>query len=96
VRWAGRIKTSPDALELFARSLGPRDRVALEVTGGAWEIARILEGRVAAARSVWAVHGGVAAGGCGEPAAAHRLSQALRAEGLVMRASGRPPRARVW
>ena len=46
VRSAGRIKTSPDALELFARSLGPQDRVALEVTGGAWEIARILEGHV--------------------------------------------------
>jgi transposase len=47
VRSAGRIKTSPDALELFARSLGPQDRMALEVTGGAWEIARILEGHVA-------------------------------------------------
>jgi transposase len=46
VRSAGRIKTSPDALELFARSLGPEDRVALEVTGGAWEIARILEPHV--------------------------------------------------
>jgi transposase len=46
VRSAGRIKTSPDALELFGRSLGPEDRVALEVTGGAWEIARILEGHV--------------------------------------------------
>ena len=46
VRSAGPIKTSPDALELFARSLGPQDRVALEVTGGAWEIARILEGHV--------------------------------------------------
>jgi transposase len=46
VRSAGRIKTSPDAFELFARSLGPQDRVALEVTGGAWEIARILEPHV--------------------------------------------------
>jgi transposase len=46
VRSAGRIKTSPDALELFACSLGPEDRVALEVTGGAWEIAGILEGYV--------------------------------------------------
>jgi hypothetical protein len=41
------LRASPDALELFARSLGPQDRVALEVTGGAWEIARILEGHVA-------------------------------------------------
>jgi transposase len=46
VRSAGRIETSPDVLELFARSLGPEDRVALEVTGGAWEIARILEPHV--------------------------------------------------
>src|SRR5215217_6083566 len=46
VRSAGRIETSPEELELFARSLGPEDRVALEVTGGAWEIARILEPQV--------------------------------------------------
>ena len=46
VRSAGRIETSPEVLELFAGSLGPGDRVALEVTGGAWEIARILEGHV--------------------------------------------------
>ena len=46
VRSAGRIKTSPDVLELFAGSLGREDRVALEVTGGAWEIARILEPHV--------------------------------------------------
>jgi hypothetical protein len=35
VRSAGRIETSPAALELFAGSLGREDRVALEVTGGA-------------------------------------------------------------
>ena len=46
VRSAGRIKTSPEVLELFAQSLGREDRVALEVTGAAWEIARILEGHV--------------------------------------------------
>ncbi|HEX3317172.1 MAG TPA: transposase [Solirubrobacteraceae bacterium] len=33
-------------LELFAGSLGPEDRVALEVTGGAWEIVRIIEPHV--------------------------------------------------
>jgi hypothetical protein len=44
VRSAGRIETSPEVLELVARSLGREDRVALGVTGGAWEIARILEG----------------------------------------------------
>jgi transposase len=47
VRAAGRIKTSPDELELFAQSLDVHDHVALEVTGGAWEIARILEPHVA-------------------------------------------------
>ena len=46
VRSAGRIETSPDMLERFAHSLGSEDRVALEVTGGAWEIARILESHV--------------------------------------------------
>jgi transposase len=46
VRSAGRIETSPEELELFAQSLGADDRVALEVTGGAWEIATILEPHV--------------------------------------------------
>ena len=44
---AGRIETTPAALELFAASLGPTDRVALEVTGNAAEIARIIEPHVA-------------------------------------------------
>lgn len=44
---AGRIETSPAALELFAVSLGPDDCVALEVSGNAWEIARIIEPHVA-------------------------------------------------
>jgi transposase len=47
VRSAGRIETTPERLELFARSLGREDRVALEVTGSAWELARILEPHVA-------------------------------------------------
>jgi Transposase len=46
VRSAGRVQTTPERLELFARSLGADDRVALEVTGAAWEIARILESHV--------------------------------------------------
>jgi transposase len=46
VRSAGRVETTPERLELFAQSLGADDRVALEVTGGAWEIARILERHV--------------------------------------------------
>jgi len=47
VRSAGRIGASPEAIELFAQSLGHEDRVALEVTGNAWEIARIIEPHVA-------------------------------------------------
>jgi len=46
LRSAGRIATTPEQLELFAGSLGPEDRVALEVTGNAWEIARIVEPHV--------------------------------------------------
>jgi hypothetical protein len=41
VRSAGRVKTTPDALKVLAGSLIPTDRVALEVTGGAWEVAQI-------------------------------------------------------
>jgi transposase len=47
VRSAGRIATQPEMLELFAQSLTRDDRVALEVTGNAWEIARIIEPHVA-------------------------------------------------
>jgi hypothetical protein len=47
VRSAGRISTKPGELELFAQSLDPRARVALEVTGNAWAIKRIIEPHVA-------------------------------------------------
>ena len=47
VRSARRIKTTPEELELFAQSLGADDRVALEVTGNAWAIKRIIEPHVA-------------------------------------------------
>jgi transposase len=47
-RSVGRIATTPEALELFASSLAPTDRVALEVTGNAGEIARILRPHVGA------------------------------------------------
>src|SRR3954447_3380082 len=47
LRSAGWVDARPEALELFARSLDRRDRVALEVTGNAWEIARIIEPHVA-------------------------------------------------
>src|SRR5215207_232126 len=47
VRHAGRIETSVAALELFAGSLAPDDRVVLEATGSAFAIARILRPHVA-------------------------------------------------
>jgi transposase len=47
VRSAGRVQTTPEALVLFAQSLGREDRVVLEVTGNAWEVARIIEPHVA-------------------------------------------------
>jgi len=46
LRLAGRIKTSLEELELFAQSLAPDDQVALEATGPAGAIARILEPHV--------------------------------------------------
>ncbi len=47
VRSAPRVKAAPEELELFAQSLGRDDRVALEVSGNAWEVARIIEPHVA-------------------------------------------------
>jgi transposase len=47
VRSAGRVRTRRAELELFAQSLGSDDEVALESTGGAVAIARILEAHVA-------------------------------------------------
>jgi transposase len=46
-RSAGRIATDRAELELFAQSLDPTDQVALEATGPAFEIARILIPHVA-------------------------------------------------
>jgi transposase len=59
LRSAGRIATTPEALELFALSLGAGDRVALELTGSAWEIARILEPHVARVLVVSAADTGI-------------------------------------
>jgi len=47
LRSVGRVKTTPEDLELLGGSLGPDDWVALEVSGNAAEIARILEAHVA-------------------------------------------------
>jgi transposase len=51
VRSCGRVATAPDQLQLFAQSLGPDDRAALEITGNALSIARIIEPHVAACSS---------------------------------------------
>jgi transposase len=46
VRSAGRVPATPDGIGTLAESLLSTDRVALEVTGSCWEVARILEPRV--------------------------------------------------
>jgi transposase len=43
VRSAGRVPSTPEGISALAESLLASDRVALEVTGGCWEIARLLE-----------------------------------------------------
>jgi transposase len=42
-RSAGRVPATPEGIATLAESLLPSDRVALEVTGSCWEVARILE-----------------------------------------------------
>jgi transposase len=46
VRSGARVPSTPEGLTLLAQSLLPTDRVALEVTGSCWEVARILEPHV--------------------------------------------------
>jgi transposase len=46
VRSGGRVPSTPEGLATLAESLLPTDRVALEVTGSCWEVARILEPHV--------------------------------------------------
>jgi hypothetical protein len=43
VRSEGRVPSTPEGLQTLAESLLATDRVALEVTGSCWEVARILE-----------------------------------------------------
>jgi hypothetical protein len=45
VRSAGRVPSSPEGAQILANSLGPQDHVALEATGSALAIARLLEPR---------------------------------------------------
>jgi transposase len=46
VRSAGRVTATPEGVRSLAESLLSSDRVALEVTGSCWEVARILEPHV--------------------------------------------------
>ena len=46
VRSGARVPSTPEGLGLLAQSLVKSDRVALEVTGSCWEVARILEPHV--------------------------------------------------
>src|SRR3954452_24197348 len=51
VRFGARVPSTPEGLTVFAQSLLETDRVALEVTGSCWEVARILAPHVD--RSSW-------------------------------------------
>jgi hypothetical protein len=42
IRSVGRVPSTPEGIRTLAESLLPSDRVALEVTGGRWEIAGCL------------------------------------------------------
>ena len=46
VRSTGRVPSTPEGIGMLADSLSPSDRVALEVTGSCWEVARLLEPHV--------------------------------------------------
>jgi transposase len=46
VRTGARVPSTPEGLTVLAQSLLSSDRVALEVTGSCWEVARILEPHV--------------------------------------------------
>ena len=46
VRSGARVASTPEGLGMLAHSLVKSDRVALEVTGSCWEVARILEAHV--------------------------------------------------
>jgi transposase len=46
VRSAGRVPSTPEGVKALAASLLRSDRVALEVTGSCWEVAKILEPHV--------------------------------------------------
>ena len=41
---AGRVAMTPEGIEALAESLEPTDRVVMEVSSGAWEVARAVGG----------------------------------------------------
>ena len=45
-RSAGRVPSTPEGINALAESLLSTDRVALEVTGSCWDVARLLEPHV--------------------------------------------------
>lgn len=52
LRGCPRVAMDPETLQMFAESLGAEDQVALEVSGNAWEVVRIIRphvGRIVAA-----------------------------------------------
>jgi hypothetical protein len=53
VRSAGRVRMAPEGIEALAAGLEPTDRVAMGVSGGAWEVARMLEPHVERVVVVW-------------------------------------------
>jgi transposase len=54
------VKTTPEDLEVLGASLEPTDRVAMEVSGGSWEVARILGPHVEKVVVVSPDHTGIA------------------------------------
>ena len=46
LRTGARVPSTPEGLAVLAQSLLSSDRVALEVTGSCWEVARVLEPHV--------------------------------------------------
>ena len=111
VRAAGQIKTTPEALRLFAASLCEYDEVALEATCNTHAIARLLErhvGRVLSPAMSWRFTAGATASAksTGKGSPPWRVSDFLcvRAVGLrsgfwmraVLSSSGRSVSSSFW
>ncbi len=97
VRSAGRVPSTPEGIKALAESLLPTDRVALEVTGSCWEIARILEphvnrvvGRPEGKRPGPRVGGGIRTFGSHTVGARCRRTTALPSRTSATVTSGKP------